>query len=378
MMARASSSGDLRILSVFGTRPEAIKMAPVVRALARQPRVRSIVCVTGQHRQMLDHVLTLFGISPDIDLDLMRDDQTAGDFAASGLAALNDVMVRIAPDLLIVQGDTTTAAMAALAGFYHRIPVAHVEAGLRTYDPNSPFPEEINRRMIDLVATHRFAPTRRAAQALIDEGVPRRSVSVTGNTVVDALRYIVKRQSKGRPAKAAGPLVVVTSHRREHFGEPLRRICRAIRAIADRWPEARIVYPVHLNPNVRHHVNELLSGHDRISLIEPMPYDAFVRLMAQARVIVTDSGGIQEEAPALGVPVVVIREKTERSEAVDVGAATLAGTSVRSIVAAVARVLDGRRRSRIKNPFGDGRAAERIVGALVRSGRSRLQPSGLR
>jgi UDP-N-acetylglucosamine 2-epimerase len=379
-MTRASVAdrvreGTLCVLSVFGTRPEAIKMAPVLRALDLRADVQSIVCVTGQHREMLDQVLTLFDISPDIDLNLMQADQGAGDFAARSLAAVNRVLDEVEPDVLIVQGDTTTAAMAALAAFYRRIPVAHVEAGLRTYDPERPFPEEINRRVIDLVAAYRFAPTRTSARALIREGVPRRSIRVTGNTVVDALHHILRTNRTGTPAlDQAGRLVVVTSHRREHFGEPLQRICHAIRAIVERWKDVHVIYPVHLNPNVRQCVNEMLPGHERISLVAPMAYDAFVALMAQASLLVTDSGGIQEEGPALGVPVVIIRDKTERGEAVEAGAAILAGTSIEGILAAVSTILDQPRPSSIKNPFGDGRAAERIVLRLVKEERRRRQP----
>jgi UDP-N-acetylglucosamine 2-epimerase (non-hydrolysing) len=350
-------------------------MAPVLRELDRRDDVRSIVCVTGQHREMLDQVLTLFDISPDIDLNLMQADQGAGDFAARGLAAVNRVLDEVEPDVLIVQGDTTTAAMAALAAFYRRIPVAHVEAGLRTYDPERPFPEEINRRVIDLVAAYRFAPTRTSARALIREGVPRRSITITGNTVVDALHHITRTRRTSMPLpEGAGRLVVVTSHRREHFGEPLQRICHAIRAIVDRWPDVHVVYPVHLNPNVRRCVNEILPGHERISLLDPMAYDAFAGLMAQASLIVTDSGGIQEEGPALGVPVVIIRDKTERGEAVEAGAAILAGTSIAGILSAVSRILDQPCRPPVENPFGDGRAAERIVLTLVNQARRRHEP----
>jgi UDP-N-acetylglucosamine 2-epimerase len=362
----------VRVLSIFGTRPEAIKMAPVVRALAGRRGVESLVCVTAQHRQMLDQVLGLFGIVPDIDLDLMRANQGVGDFAATAFAAVNGALDRATPDVVLVQGDTTTAAIAALAAFYRRIPVGHVEAGLRTNDPENPFPEEINRRLADVVARYRFAPTRASADALRAEGYPARSIHVTGNTVVDALKFML---AQGGPAEApaARPgetLVVVTSHRREAFGEPLRRICRALLEVAARRPDVRFVYPVHLNPNVREPVHQLLSGHPRIDLIEPMAYDAFVRLMSQAALIVTDSGGIQEEAPALGVPVVVIRQKTERGEAVAAGAARLAGTTTAGIVRAVLSEL--RRTRRVKRSvFGDGRAAERIVRVVLRAGRTR-------
>jgi UDP-N-acetylglucosamine 2-epimerase (hydrolysing) len=366
----------MRILSIFGTRPEAIKMAPVLRALQRRgSRVESVVCVTAQHRQMLDQVLTLFETVPDIDLNLMRANQTTGDFAATAFAAVNGVLDRVHPDAVLVQGDTTTATIAGLAAFYRRIPVAHIEAGLRTKDPANPFPEEINRRVADVVALYRFAPTESAARALRAEGHPPETIHVTGNTAVDALRHILRRAPAGStPVDPDRKLIVVTSHRREHFGEPLRRICSALVEIVRRRKDVRIVYPVHMNPNVRGPVRAMLSGHERVHLIDPLPYDAFVRLMAKASLIVTDSGGIQEEAPALGVPVVVIREKTERAEAVRAGAARLAGTSTPGIVRTVLGELrHGRRVPR--NIFGDGRAAERIVRILltgeVAAGRAR-------
>jgi UDP-N-acetylglucosamine 2-epimerase len=351
----------MRILTVLGTRPEAIKLAPVLQALRRR-RVESIVCVTAQHRQMLDQMLRLFEIEPDVDLDLMAPDQAVGDFAARAFSAVNAVLDRVRPDVVIVQGDTTTAAIAAQAAFYRRIAVAHVEAGLRTGDPDNPFPEEINRRLIDVVARYRFAPTKTAAAALRREGYDRSTIHVTGNTVVDALRHVAG--TRGRRARSSGTLIVVTSHRREHFGEPLQRICEALLEICGRRPDAMIVYPVHLNPRVREVVNRMLGGHPRIQLVDPLPYDAFIRLMASASLIITDSGGVQEEAPVLGVPVVVIRESTERTEALRAGAALLGGTTVRGIVRAALRAL-GRPRRRYANLFVDGHAADRIVRVLL-------------
>jgi UDP-N-acetylglucosamine 2-epimerase (non-hydrolysing) len=356
----------VRVLTILGTRPEAIKLAPVLRVLGRKKlRVESIVAVTGQHRQMLDQVLTLFRIVPDIDLNLMQANQGVGDFAAHAFAGVNAVLDQVRPDVVIVQGDTTSAAVAAQAAFYRRVPVAHVEAGLRTGDPANPFPEEINRRLIDVLARYLFAPTPAAAATLRREGHPGSSIHMTGNTVVDALYAIVRRRPGRAPARPRQPLIVVTSHRREHFGEPLRRICQSLIAIARRRPDVRIVFPVHLNPNVRAVTAELLGGQDRIELIEPLPYDAFIRLMAGASLVITDSGGIQEEAPALGVPVVVIRETTERMEAVRAGAARIAGTTVKRIVTTVLSELGGHHRRRVRNVFGDGRAAERIVRVLV-------------
>jgi UDP-N-acetylglucosamine 2-epimerase len=356
----------MRILSVFGTRPEAIKMAPVLRALARRGRrVESLVCVTAQHRRMLDQVLALFDIAPDIDLDLMQTNQSPGDFAATAFAAVNGALDRVRPDIVLVQGDTMTAAVAAQAAFYRRVVVGHVEAGLRTNDPANPFPEEVNRRLVDVIATYRFAPTGAAARALRAEGYPASSIHMTGNTVVDALRWVMKQRPTSRVLPdIPGPLIVVTSHRREHFGEPLRRICLALLDIVGRREEVHVVYPVHLNPNVSGPVRELLGNHSRIHLIDPLPYDAFLGLMARAALVVTDSGGIQEEAPTLGVPVVVIREKTERGEAVRAGLTRLAGTSTQNIVQAVLAGLHRRRRAP-KSVFGDGRAADRIVRILL-------------
>ena len=347
-------------------------MAPVVRALARHRGVQSVVCVTAQHRQMLDQVLQLFEITPDIDLNLMTANQGVGDFAATALAAINQVLDDVRPDVVLVQGDTTTASMGALAAFYRRIPVGHIEAGLRTNDPENPFPEEINRRLADVVSRYHFAPTRASADALRREGYKAKSIHVTGNTVVDALQFMVAHtKDVALPAAKPGEkLVVVTSHRREAFGEPLRRICQALLDVSAKRRDVRFVYPVHLNPNVRGPVHELLGNHPRIELIEPLAYDAFVRLMSQAALIVTDSGGIQEEAPALGVPVVIIRDKTERGEAVAAGAARLAGTTTAGIVRAVLAELKRTRRVK-RNVFGDGRASERIVKILVAGRRRR-------
>lgn len=357
----------MRVLTILGTRPEAIKLAPVIRVLGRRRRrVESIVAVTGQHRQMLDQVLSLFRIVPDIDLRLMQANQEVGDFAAQAFAGVNTVLDKVRPDVVIVQGDTTTAAVAAQAAFYRRVPVAHVEAGLRTGDPANPFPEEINRRLIDVLARYLFAPTPAAAATLRREGHPGSSIHMTGNTVVDALHAILGRRPSGRAAaRPRHPLIVVTSHRREHFGEPLRRICHSLLAITRRRPDVRIVFPVHLNPNVRSVTAELLAGQPRIELIDPLPYDAFIRLLAGASLVITDSGGIQEEAPALGVPVVIIRDTTERMEAVRAGAARIAGTTVRRIVSTVLSELGGGRRRRVRQVFGDGRAAERIVRVII-------------
>ena len=342
-------------------------MAPVVQALSREAaRAESVVCVTAQHRGMLDQVLAVFGITPDIDLDLMRPDQNTGDLGAAAFTALNGVLDRVQPDVVLVQGDTTTATIAALASFYRRIPVGHIEAGLRTGDPEHPFPEEINRRLADVVSRFRFAPTPSAARALRAEHHPPRSIITTGNTVVDALRHVLARPLLAPlPVDPREPYILVTCHRRELFGTPLMRVCNALATIARRRPDHTLVFPVHPNPNVQRVVRERLGAVAGIRLVDPLPYDAFVHLMAGARLIITDSGGIQEEAPALGVPVVVVREKTERPEAVAAGAAVLAGTATRTIVAAVLARLTRARRIR-RNLFGDGRAATRIVRHVLR------------
>lgn len=353
----------MKLLVVVGTRPEAIKMAPVIRRLQREPGARVVVCATAQHREMLDQVFALFGLTPDIDLDLMRPNQTINALAARVLAGLDDVLAREAPDWLLVQGDTTTAMTAALAAFHRRVRVGHVEAGLRTGDFDHPFPEEMNRRVVDLVSAANFVPTRRAARALAAEEVPAEKVFLTGNTVVDALEEIAGREG----AVPEEDLVLITAHRRESFGEPLDRVVRAIGRLAGRFPATRFVHVIHPNPNVRDVVRRNATFKN-VELVEPLDYLALVRLMRRARLILTDSGGIQEEAPTFGKPVLVLREKTERPEGVEAGLARLVGTDEEAIVGEAAALLsDGaaRRRMTGKNPYGDGRAAERIASILM-------------
>ena len=352
----------MKLLVVVGTRPEAIKMAPVIRRLQRESGARVVVCATAQHREMLDQVFALFGLTPDIDLDLMRPDQTINALAARVLAGLDEVLAREAPDWLLVQGDTTTAMAAALAAFHRQVRVGHVEAGLRTGDFQHPFPEEMNRRVVDLVSEANFVPTRRAARALAAEEVPEEKIFLTGNTVVDALEQIASREGD----VPEEDLVLITAHRRESFGEPLERVVRAIGRLAARFPATRFVHVIHPNPNVRNVVrrNESFAN---VTLVEPLDYLALVRLMRRARLILTDSGGIQEEAPTFGKPVLVLREKTERPEGVEAGLARLVGTDEEKIVVEAAALLsDGaaRRRMAGKNPYGDGRAAERIAAIL--------------
>lgn len=358
----------MRVVSLMGTRPEVIKLAPVHMELARRPEsFESVLCVTGQHREMLDQAMADFGLTADHDLDLMARDQSLAELSARVLESVAPTLKAIEPDVLLVQGDTTSAAMAALAAFYERIPVGHVEAGLRTRDRYHPFPEEINRRLITAVATWHYAPTKTAELALQREGVDPASIIVTGNTVVDALMYIVDRTAERAPE--AGRMILVTAHRRESFGPDFDAICNALLDIANRNPDVRIVYPVHLNPNVREPVERILAGHARIELMEPVAYRTLVALMKAAYLVLTDSGGIQEEAPALGKPVLVMRKVTERPEAIEAGVAKLVGTDRGLIVAETERLLNDSteyaRMARSVSPYGDGHAAERIAQHLA-------------
>lgn len=359
------------ILSVFGTRPEAIKMAPLLAELRRRGDVfASRVCVTAQHREMLDQVLDIFGIEPDYDLDVMTADQSPSLVTGAVLERLDEVLGERPPDLVLVHGDTTTTMAASLAAFYHKIPVGHVEAGLRTGCRYYPFPEEMNRVVTDAVASHHFAPTRGAAENLLASGVSPDSIIVTGNTVIDALLDVAGREYEdelGVPTD--GRVVLVTAHRRENHGEPLENICRALLDVADAFPDVRIVYPVHLNPNVQRTATSVLGGHDRVTLLEPMSYVPFVRLMKTSYVVVTDSGGLQEEAPSLGKPVLVLRNETERPEAIEAGTVRLVGTSRERVAAELTRLLTDEaayaEMSGALNPYGDGRASERIADAIA-------------
>jgi len=347
-------------------------MAPVVRTIEADPGLQVCVVATGQHREMLDQVLDVFGIVPSHDLDVMTPDQTLPELTSRLLSALDRVFETEAPAAVLVQGDTTTAFAAALAAFYRKIPVGHIEAGLRTSDRYTPFPEEINRRLVSSLSRWHFAPTEKSRAALVREGTQDEDILVTGNTVIDAL-YFTLGSTTARLRAIAEPerrVLLVTAHRRESFGAPFEALCRAIRRIADRYPDVEIFYPVHLNPNVRDPVGRILTGHPRIRLLEPLDYVSFTHLLAQAHIVLTDSGGIQEEAPALGKPVLVMRDVTERPEAVEAGVAELVGTDETRIVSRVSRLLDNAaayaEMARSANPYGDGRASRRIAAFLHR------------
>lgn len=367
----------MRVLTVFGTRPEAIKLAPVIAALDADPGIDSRICITGQHREMLDQVLDVFGIVPDHDLALMTPGQSLNGLTSRMLGALDRVLEAESPDRLIVHGDTTSAMAAAVAAFHRQIPVAHVEAGLRTGDLKRPWPEEMNRRCIDAISDLLFAPTPLARDNLVAENLASRQILVTGNTVIDALHLAKARLSApdGMPelemlrglARPGEHLVLVTGHRRESFGQGFENICTALARLADR-EDVRVVYPVHLNPHVHELVHARLGSHERVHLIEPLDYLPFVWLLDRAHLVLTDSGGVQEEAPTLGTPVLVMREVTERPEAVAAGTARLVGTNPDTIVQAATRILDDpvehSRIARIANPYGDGFASSRILATL--------------
>jgi UDP-N-acetylglucosamine 2-epimerase (non-hydrolysing) len=368
----------MKVLSVFGTRPEAVKMAPVVQEFARTPGVVSLVCVTAQHRQMLDQVLNLFKITPDVDLDLMQPNQSLAEVTAAVFTFLDPVLADIKPDWVLVQGDTTTVMATSLLAYYHRIRVGHVEAGLRTGDKWQPFPEEINRRVAGTVADLHFAPTEWSRQNLLRENVPDKEIIVTGNPVIDALQSVADMPDPPEVLELEGRLglhenrrlVLITAHRRENFGEPFINICSAILRLANDYGErVQFIYPVHLNPNVQEPVYRLLGDVPNITLLPPLDYLPLVHLIKRATLVLTDSGGIQEEAPGLGVPVLVMREVTERPEGVEAGTVRLVGTDPERIYTQARRLLDDpaehAEMARAVNPYGDGHAAPRIVRAIL-------------
>ncbi len=366
----------IKVMSVFGTRPEAIKMAPLVKALEADPEIESVLCVTAQHRSMLDQVLELFELTPDYDLDIMKPNQTLSMITSGVLTGLEQVLIKEKPDMVLVHGDTTTTFVAALACFYQQIPVGHVEAGLRTYDKYSPFPEEMNRQLVTRIAELYFAPTPRNRDNLLAEGVPEDKIAVTGNTVIDALLQVA-----GKPYEFEDEtlrnidfenrrVITVTCHRRENLGEYMANIFQALADIAREFGDVEIVYPVHLNPKVRDAAARYLGGLDNVHLIDPLSYQPFVNLQARSFFILTDSGGMQEEAPALGKPVLVVRRETERPEAIEAGTAKLAGVERATVHDMAAQLLTDRAAydamAHAVNPYGDGKACGRIIEAIKR------------
>lgn len=362
----------IKVLTIFGTRPEAIKMAPLIKEIEKNSDVfESIVCVTAQHRKILDQVLELFEIKPDYDLDIMKTNQNLWSLTSDVLLKTKEVIEEVKPDVVLVHGDTTTSMAAALSAFYAGIRVGHVEAGLRTFDKFNPFPEEINRVFTDAVCTYHFAPTDKACDNLIKSQIPKEHIYKTGNTVIDSLLYTVENYSEEPEWLELNPslkTILITSHRRENFGGPIREICRAVIELVENNKNIEVVYPVHPNPNVREPVFELLDGKERIHLIQPLEYAQFCSLMKKAYIILTDSGGVQEEAPSLGKPVLVLRETTERPEAVEYGTVKLAGTNKNNIISAVENLLNDeaeyKRMSEAVNPYGDGLASKRITEVL--------------
>jgi UDP-N-acetylglucosamine 2-epimerase (non-hydrolysing) len=370
----------IKVLSVLGTRPEAVKLAPVIQALQSHPEIESSICVTAQHREMLDQVLQVFDIHPDYDLNLMRPDQTLAELTAALFTHLDPVLVEKKPDWVFVQGDTTTVMAAAVSAFYRQIRVGHVEAGLRTFDKWQPFPEEINRRIAGTVADLHFAPTTLNRSNLLKEGVPEEKIVITGNPVIDAVRWISAQPAPDEITALlrdlevnfgkTNRLVLITAHRRENFGPPLEQICTAINHLADEYAgKVKFVYPVHLNPNVQQPVYRMLRQNSNITLLPPLDYLPLVHLMRNSALVLTDSGGIQEEAPGFGIPTLVLRDVTERPEGVDAGVLQLVGTDTERIIKTVHSLLDDpeayQKMARALNPFGDGHAADRIVQALI-------------
>ena len=368
------SRSKLKVMSVFGTRPEAIKMCPLVKELQAHPEIESIVCLTGQHRQMLDQVTEIFGVKADYDLNIMRPQQTLTTITSDILLGMEGVLKEAGPDIVLVHGDTSTSFVVALAAFYQQIPVGHVEAGLRTFNPYSPFPEEMNRCLTGRLATLHFAPTVKNKQNLENEGIVK-NVFVTGNTVIDAFQttvrdnYTFKAPELANFDPSVGRTILLTAHRRENLGEPLENICRAVRRLVEDFPDVHVVYPVHMNPAVRGTVNAILGGIARIYLIEPVDVEDMHNLMEKSYLVMTDSGGLQEEAPSCGVPVLVLRTETERPEAVEAGTVKVVGVEENTIYnEAVAMLIDKEKydaMARAINPYGDGHASERIVQHLL-------------
>lgn len=360
----------IKVMTIFGTRPETIKMAPLVKELKARDNIETVVCVTAQHRQMLDQVLNAFNIIPDYDLDIMKQGQTLSDITTRVLKGLEKVIEEVKPDLVLVHGDTTTTFAGALAAFYHQIPIGHVEAGLRTYNKYSPYPEEINRQFVGIVSDLNFAPTEKSKQNLLNEGKKPESIYVTGNTAIDALKTTVREEFSDEITEWAqgSRLLVLTAHRRENLGEPMRQMFKAIKRIIDKYDDIKMVYPVHLNPIVVETANEIFGDCERVKLVKPLEVVEFHNLLNKSYLILTDSGGIQEEAPSLGKPVIVLRDTTERPEGIEAGTLKLAGTEEETIYEILEELLNDnqayQKMSMASNPYGDGKASEKIVDAI--------------
>lgn len=367
----------IKVMSVFGTRPEAIKMAPLVKALDKEPKTESIVCVTAQHREMLDQVLEDFKIVPDYDLNIMKAGQTLEDITVRALTGIGEVIREVKPDIVLVHGDTSTTFAASLASYYNQTKVGHVEAGLRTYDKYQPFPEEMNRRLTGAIADLHFSPTKMAKENLLKENIDENGIFITGNTAIDALKttiddsYVFTVDELNKIDFKNKRVITITAHRRENLGEPLKNICRAFRRIADDYEDVEMVYAVHKNPAVSNTVHEILGGHERIHLLNPLDLRDMHNLMNRSYLVMTDSGGLQEEVPSMGKPVLVLRNVTERPEGVEAGTLKLAGTDENTVYGMAKQLLDDKEEYRkmavAKNPFGDGNASERIVGAILYS-----------
>lgn len=365
----------LKVMTVFGTRPEAVKMAPLVKELEKHPQIESIVCVTAQHRQMLDQVLDIFKVVPTYDLNIMQDRQTLVGITTRALEGLSSIIEKVSPDVVLVHGDTTTTFVGSLAAFYNKVAVGHVEAGLRTFDKYSPFPEEMNRKLTGALADYHFAPTKKSRQNLLNENITSEKIYITGNTAIDALKTTIKSDYEfsntilKKMDFVVKRVIAVTAHRRENLGEPLKNICNALKFIADKYSDVEIVYSVHLNPAVQETAKEILGNHSRIHLIDPPDAQEFACLMNNSYFIMTDSGGVQEEAPSLGKPVLVLRNETERPEGITAGTLKLAGTDEANLITLASELLENtdeyNRMSKAANPYGDGKASERIVKALL-------------
>ena len=363
----------IKVMSIFGTRPEAIKMAPLVKELERRKEIESIVCVTAQHRQMLDQVLETFNIKPDYDLNIMKQGQSLSEITSRALTGLESVIKDVKPDIVLVHGDTTTTFAGALAAFYNQVAIGHVEAGLRTYDKYSPFPEEMNRQMVDCMTDLYFAPTIVSKENLLKEDIQEEKIFVTGNTAIDAMSTTVKNDYTHPELEWIKPnekMILLTAHRRENLGEPMRHIFKAIRRIVDEFDDVKVIYPIHLNPLVRSVANEVFAGCDKVKLIEPLEVFDFHNFQNKSYIILTDSGGIQEEAPSLGKPVLVLRDTTERPEGISAGTLKLVGTNEETIYNETKKLLTDNKEyekmSHASNPYGDGHASERIVDAIIK------------